>query len=75
MTDNSKGTSLLYFGINYGRKKFYDTAPWKELKRAFFTLKVCLGCGGTTGSFILKQFIFYYFTRTTLVVVILKIIV
>ncbi len=25
VTDNSKGTSLLHYGINYGRKKFYDT--------------------------------------------------
>jgi hypothetical protein len=27
MTDNSKGASLLHYGINYSRKKFYDTGP------------------------------------------------
>ncbi len=27
MTDSSKSTSLFYKGINYGRKKFYDTGP------------------------------------------------
>ncbi len=25
MTDNSKGTSFLFYEINYNRKKFYDT--------------------------------------------------
>ncbi len=27
MTDNSKGTSLFYYRINYSCKKFYDTGP------------------------------------------------
>jgi hypothetical protein len=27
MTGNSKGTSLLHYGINFDRKKFYDTDP------------------------------------------------
>ncbi len=26
-TDSCKCTSLFYYGINYGRKKFYDTGP------------------------------------------------
>jgi len=25
--DNSKDTSLIYCGIDYARKKFYDTSP------------------------------------------------
>jgi len=25
--DNSKDTSLIYYGIDYARKKFYDTSP------------------------------------------------
>jgi hypothetical protein len=28
VADNSKGTSLLHYGMNYGCKKFYDTGPW-----------------------------------------------
>ncbi len=30
MTDNSKDTSLLYYIINYGRKKFYGTGHRRE---------------------------------------------
>jgi len=28
VTENSKCTSLLHYGINYGCKKFYKTGAW-----------------------------------------------
>jgi hypothetical protein len=28
VTDNSKHSSLLQYGNNYCRKKFYSTGPW-----------------------------------------------
>ncbi len=35
MTDNSQGTSLLHYKINYGHEKFYDTGPGLSF-RAYF---------------------------------------
>ncbi len=38
MTENSKGTSILYCRINYGHKKFYDTDHPPEVFNQFLEL-------------------------------------
>jgi len=35
MPNNSKDTSLLYYGFNYDRKKFYDTGPRFLMQRHY----------------------------------------
>jgi hypothetical protein len=39
---NSKGTSLLYFRINYSRKKFYNTAPGAITYNSYFSSTIGL---------------------------------
>ena len=43
VTDNDKRSSLLRYGINYGRKNFYNTGHCFDLEfnKSFFVTNIC----------------------------------